>query len=82
MVVWVRWVMFNNYSLFDDNIIQVRIQFFMSCCELSPRTLRRRDYTPGMPNSALTCGTPRGMKYTSHSPVNATANPVNFSNQV
>jgi hypothetical protein len=39
-------------------------------------------HTPGMPNHALTCGTPLGRKYTVHSPTNATRSPVNFSNQV
>jgi hypothetical protein len=38
--------------------------------------------TPGIPKKALTAGTPLGKKYTSHNPVNATASPVNFSNQV
>ena len=39
-------------------------------------------HTPGIPNTALTAGTPLGKKYTTHSPANATINPVNFSTHV
>lgn len=38
--------------------------------------------TPGMPRACRSTGTPRGRKYTTYIAVNATSNPVNFSNHV